>query len=775
MTPLTEQQSKEVNHSAYLSTKTKDYCTALLFLYHKLQPKGQHPNIPLLNDQATTLPLYARSPNIFVAAFLLPIVNVNTPHIVVIEDKIMHCFAFPHPDLSRQMFGYEDNKDGLPLADPMPYFPEFTSTNRLPMITTTEYVDTIPYPPYHDYIADVDNNALLAFHSLIYSFPSHLSSVQDILDWLRYPELTAQDLTTSTLRTIIKDASGWTPRPPPFATPHDGPKLVESPTDRPTKVLPTGTSSAPLRYKYHTPAPSLIQRTKIIPPNTKPSMLPTTDPKDNYYYRTGIENRLHDRPITLFERAPTEEKTPKTSCPPPLHTPGDEWFGKATTMATTIRKPDSSISPTPPTSDSQTTQADDSNAKGTPTHSKGHQQRTLQTTSHHTNEDIPPNPTTPIDQHFTQNTTKGSNPKMIHSTLETEQNNTKPTTKPQALYEDWKKEKAINLKTVLDLMPKPTQPRGFNVEINHNLRTATININGLTPIKVAYMVQTLIHYNIDILTIQDTRLSQRQGDYYAAWLQYIMGPGSWTKAFHAITPPPQPSTRGPYKRRSGGQLILIGPKWGHSVTRHFQDESGLAIMVGVEILLERPTILISTYWPHYTTTEVQRATDSTADSRPLASRLTAFLRKAQTECDIPTYLNHQINVWHKKFLGDDPESTLIMMGDFNQGMVYARSRQYDPIAPWMLTYGLTNFLWDACKEHNQHYNYTPELLKKRTTESNPKIKPGQKLTAKTRQLMKTTEATTYQHNNSVIHMLYTQSDTLRQVAGWSSIHPMRYG
>ena len=53
------------------------------------------------------------------------------------------------------------------------------------------------------------------------------------------------------------------------------------------------------------------------------------------------------------------------------------------------------------------------------------------------------------------------------------------------------------------------------MNIEHNLWVTTININGITPIKLAYIIQLLVLHDINVLTIQDTRLSTNQGDYYA--------------------------------------------------------------------------------------------------------------------------------------------------------------------------------------------------------------------------------------------------------------------
>ena len=75
-------------------------------------------------------------------------------------------------------------------------------------------------------------------------------------------------------------------------------------------------------------------------------------------------------------------------------------------------------------------------------------------------------------------------------------------------YDKYRYEKALKLKTVLDTMYRPQMPPGFTLNIEHSLRVATININGIKPIKMAYIVQLLVLHDIDVLTVQDTRLSE---------------------------------------------------------------------------------------------------------------------------------------------------------------------------------------------------------------------------------------------------------------------------
>ena len=61
------------------------------------------------------------------------------------------------------------------------------------------------------------------------------------------------------------------------------------------------------------------------------------------------------------------------------------------------------------------------------------------------------------------------------------------------------------------------------MNIEHNLRVATININRITPINLAYIILLLVLHDTDVLTIQDTRLSTNQGEYYADWFKDLMG------------------------------------------------------------------------------------------------------------------------------------------------------------------------------------------------------------------------------------------------------------
>ena len=491
-----------------------------------------------------------------------------------------------------------------------------------------------------------------------------------------------------------------------------------------------------------------------IPGNPAPAYCTAPTVEANSYYALGIQSRLHNKPTRLFG----PKSTPKavvTELNPPPTAPNDSAMAPPPFNAADILSRYPSPVADPPATDSLNPPGEDARR----TLLADYNEEVTLTPDSTVEEPVgPADDAQPLDPLPMYGDQAGLDDPYRDFGL--------PPILPTGLiapsiastYDKYRYEKALKLKTVLDTMHRPQMPPGFTLNVEHNLRVATININGINPIKLAYIIQLLVLHDIDVLTIQDTRLSTNQGDYYAEWFKDLMGPGSWAKAFS--TTAPKRHAYGPKPKRdcSGGQLILVGPRWGSKVLRTFKDDSELAILTGVQLQLEQPTLIISMYWPFHSAA-VNRILSEDPDamsSTALAMRLYYYLRRKRLPFSIPTYIHRHIHTWYTKLMDSSPDGAMIVLGDFNQTMTAEKggSSHYDPIRIWMEYYGLDNFLWNACKEYPKQYKYSPTLH---------------------RQTTNMRDATPKRITRNPIHLLHRPSPALTQVAAWSSIHPMEEG
>ena len=113
----TGHRAKDLQHpTKQLRIDTMEYCLYLLYTHAAFMVRSSQPTIPLAVRATTTLPLYNAEHQHRMAAFIMPILQVYTPHILFFDGQTqqLHCFAYPHPDLSARLLDIEMNAAGLP-------------------------------------------------------------------------------------------------------------------------------------------------------------------------------------------------------------------------------------------------------------------------------------------------------------------------------------------------------------------------------------------------------------------------------------------------------------------------------------------------------------------------------------------------------------------------------------------------------------------------------------------------------------------------------------
>ena len=118
---------------------------------------------------------------------------------------LLFFFAYPHPQLSKELFDIEENCDGLSLELPSLFIKKAAERFHITS-PPVEYVDTMPYPEYKAHATNTYNHALATVLNLMQSVPGNLETEDELRDWLRYPELAAPQYTSETIRAAIQYA-----------------------------------------------------------------------------------------------------------------------------------------------------------------------------------------------------------------------------------------------------------------------------------------------------------------------------------------------------------------------------------------------------------------------------------------------------------------------------------------------------------------------------------------------------------------------------------------
>ena len=104
--------------------------------------------------------------------------------------------------------------------------------------------------------------------------------------------------------------------------------------------------------------------------------------------------------------------------------------------------------------------------------------------------------------------------------------------------------------------------------------------------------------------------------------------------------------------------------------RTFKDDSGLAILTGIQLQLAQPTLITSMYWP-FQSAAIDWFLSEDPDkmsSTALAMRLYYYLRRKRLPFSIPIFIHRHIHTWYTKLMDSSPDGAVIVLGDLNQTM-----------------------------------------------------------------------------------------------------------
>ena len=212
------------------------------------------------------------------------------------------------------------------------------------------------------------------------------------------------------------------------------------------------------------------------------------------------------------------------------------------------------------------------------------------------------------------------------------------------------------------------------ISVEQDLRVATLNVNGLTDLKIASIVWWFRTHAIDVLFLIDARVSEKSGVWYGETFKERLGVGTWTGS-------------SPYVRaggvEAGGQFIIVGPTWGGAVRGFECDRSGLGVATKLQLVTGgRTVLLMGTYWPWH---QERRRNESCA----LEVRMRKWMKKAKQQGLPVDYVKGVLEKWHLAHVGADGEGTIIA-GDLNAGWRPGTGGIHKGLSTWAHAMGLDN-------------------------------------------------------------------------------------
>ena len=185
-----------------------------------------------------------------------------------------------------------------------------------------------------------------------------------------------------------------------------------------------------------------------------------------------------------------------------------------------------------------------------------------------------------------------------------------------------------------------------------HLRTATLNINGLSQQKLPVMLLFIKEMKIDILSLQDTRLDENESRMYSKRIRTFFG---GTNIQVRIAPVPEAMKRAD---RVGGQLIIIAGKWAQKVTNFYRDFTNMGLVTGTILQAQSHKVLIiSTYWP-FKPAEVR-------DNSQLWNKVQRFLHNKGRKMSPIEYVKITIQERIKIHIKDSIHNVVMVQGDLN--------------------------------------------------------------------------------------------------------------
>ena len=183
-----------------------------------------------------------------------------------------------------------------------------------------------------------------------------------------------------------------------------------------------------------------------------------------------------------------------------------------------------------------------------------------------------------------------------------------------------------------------------------HLRVATFNVNGLESSKIPFLLTYITVKNIDVMVIQDTRLTQSESKTVSRQIR-----NHYNHEHIQVRSAPVLMTH-QAEHKVGGQLVIVRGRWAKTLFNFYEDPSQLGIVTGTTLKAQGYDILIlSAYWPI-------KATHSGNDQLwNKVARSIAALRLTKSPLEYAKDTIHRKLLQHCK----KPGNVVLLAGDLN--------------------------------------------------------------------------------------------------------------
>ena len=188
--------------------------------------------------------------------------------------------------------------------------------------------------------------------------------------------------------------------------------------------------------------------------------------------------------------------------------------------------------------------------------------------------------------------------------------------------------------------------------VDGHIRIATLNVNGLTQMKLPLILIYLATKQIDVLMLQDTRLDDKGSRLITKLIKQHYEHMNIQVRFAAV------SEAINQKDRVGGQMTIVAGRWASKVIKYFEDFTGTGLVTGTTLQAqEHQILLLSTYWP------IKPLPNS--DNNQLWNKVARHLKAHQVQQNPLEFIKHTIQERLKKHINGKPNNIALLVGDLN--------------------------------------------------------------------------------------------------------------
>ena len=205
--------------------------------------------------------------------------------------------------------------------------------------------------------------------------------------------------------------------------------------------------------------------------------------------------------------------------------------------------------------------------------------------------------------------------------------------------------------------------RGITINMKHDLRVVTLNVNGLTSQKLSEILWWIQVTKTDVFICIDTRATERESKHYHQQCYRTLGATTVVRSAPVSELVEKIKPQQKQNALVGGQMVIVNKKWGPHVTSFWKDSTGYGILTATMVRSQTQSILIlGTYWPHLASSK------NHGELYPLWSKVERWMQQHKEQGSPLAYIQNLISAKTNTHIYNKGKSTgniTILAGDLN--------------------------------------------------------------------------------------------------------------